>query len=91
MKRRYGINELDGICKLHDKFYNENSDTQNRNISDIALVNRANEIANDPTSDSAQGRDAILIGLIMKNKARFGLGVVSKNSKKCCDLLLLDN
>ena len=39
-----GINELDSMCKLHDKFYNENQDTPNRNISDIALAHRANEI-----------------------------------------------
>ena len=33
-----GVNELDGVCKLHDKFYNENTDTKTRNISDIALA-----------------------------------------------------
>src|SRR5580692_11151735 len=43
-----GINELDSMCKLHDKFYSENLDTPSRNISDIALAHRANEIANDP-------------------------------------------
>ena len=33
------------MCKLHDKFYNENTDTKTRNISDIALAHRADEIA----------------------------------------------
>jgi Domain of unknown function (DUF5679)/Phospholipase A2-like domain len=75
-----GINELDSMCKLHDKFYNENQDTQSRNISDIALAHRANEIANDSRFDSTQRRDAKLVDLIMKNKARFGLGLkASKN------------
>jgi hypothetical protein len=77
-----GINELDSMCKLHDKFYNENNDTQSRNISDIALAHRANEIANDPRFDNEQRRAAKLIALIMNSKARFGLGVNSKNSKK---------
>ena len=31
-----GINELDKMCKLHDQFYNENKDTKDRNISDVA-------------------------------------------------------
>ena len=42
-----GINELDKMCKLHDQFYNENKDTKNRNISDVALAHRADEIARD--------------------------------------------
>ena len=41
-----GINELDKMCKLHDQFYNENKDTKDRNISDVALAHRADEIAN---------------------------------------------
>jgi len=39
------------MCKLHDKFYNENIDTKVRNISDIALAHRADEIANNPIYD----------------------------------------
>jgi hypothetical protein len=74
-----GVNELDSMCKLHDKFYTENQDTQSRNVSDIALAHRANEIANDSRFDNAQRRDAKLVALIMNNKARFGLGFVSKN------------
>jgi hypothetical protein len=81
-----GINELDSMCKLHDKFYNENQDTQSRNISDVALAHRANEIANDSRYDNEQRNAAKLVALIMKNKARFGLGIEtskqSKNSKK---------
>src|SRR5207245_7058673 len=46
-----GINELDSMCKLHDRFYNENKDTESRNVSDLALSQRANEIENDSSFD----------------------------------------
>ena len=77
-----GINELDKMCKLHDKFYNENQDTASRNVSDVALAHRANEIANDSKFDSKQRRDASFVNMIMKNKARFGLGNKTENFKK---------
>ena len=79
-----GINELDRMCKLHDKFYNENKDTKNRNISDIALAHRAEEISKDLSFDPIQQRDAKLVSMIMKTKARFGLGISkkTKNLKK---------
>jgi len=83
-----GINELDRMCKLHDKFYNENTDTKTRNISDIALAHRADEIARNPIYDDTQRKDANFISGIMKTKARFGLGVledkpgVAKQSSK---------
>src|SRR6185436_4920309 len=77
-----GINELDSMCKLHDQFYNKNSDTPSRNVSDIALAHRANEIANNDTFDAKQRRDAKFVAMIMKNKARFGLGLTPKNSKR---------
>ena len=70
-----GINDLDSMCKMHDKFYNENSDTKVRNISDIALAYRADEIANNPMYDDVQRKDANFISGIMKTKAKFGLGV----------------
>ena len=70
-----GINELDRMCKLHDQFYNENSDTASRNISDEALAHRANEIANDPGFDEEQRMFARVVVLIMKQKILFGLGV----------------
>ena len=81
-----GINELDSMCKLHDKFYNDNSDTKTRNISDLALAHRATEIANDPRYDSTQRRDANFVAMIMKNKARFGLGI--KKSLNCQKVLM---
>ena len=34
---------LDRMCKLHDKFYNENSDTKVRNISDIDKSHKKKE------------------------------------------------
>ena len=70
-----GINELDSMCKLHDKFYNENADTEERNISDLALAHRADEIAHNPAYDAVQRKDANFISGIMKNKAKFGLGL----------------
>jgi hypothetical protein len=76
-----GINELDSMCKLHDKFYNENTDTKIRNISDIALAHRADEIARNPMYDDVQRKDANFISGIMKTKAKFGLGVGPKNKK----------
>ena len=73
-----GINELDSMCRLHDKFYNENTDTKTRNISDIALAHRADEIANNSVYDDAQRKDAKFISGIMKTKAKFGLGCFKK-------------
>ena len=75
-----GINELDSMCKSHDKFYNDNIDTKSRNISDIALAHRADEIAKNPMYDDVQRKDANFISGIMKTKATFGLGV-NKDSK----------
>ena len=78
-----GINELDSMCKLHDKFYNENTDTKTRNISDIALAHRADEIARNPIYDDVQRKDANFISGIMKTKAKFGLGTpASKNLRR---------
>src|SRR5271169_770680 len=78
-----GINELDRMCKLHDKFYNENTDTKTRNISDLALAHRAEEIARNTMYDDTQRKDANFISGIMKTKARFGFGLkASKNLKR---------
>ena len=63
-----GINELDKMCKLHDQFYNENKDTKDRNISDVALAHRADEIARDSNFDDVQRKDARFISGIMKTK-----------------------
>ena len=49
-----GINELDSMCKLHDQFYNENINTQRRNLSDEALAIRADQIAANQNLDSVQ-------------------------------------
>ena len=77
-----GINELDKMCKLHDQFYNENNDTKERSISDIALARRADEIANNLNYDEAQKRDAKFISGIMKTKAYLGFGLNDKKSSK---------
>ena len=52
-----GINELDRNCKLHDQFYNENTDTKTKNISDVVLAHRAEEIARNPIYDEQQRKD----------------------------------
>jgi hypothetical protein len=70
-----GINELDSTCKLHDRFYDENTDTKVRNVSDLALAHRADEIANNPIYDDVQRKDAKFVSGIMKTKAKFGLGL----------------
>jgi len=77
-----GINELDKMCKLHDQFYNENKDTRDRNISDVALAHRADEIAKDLNFDDVQRKDARFISGIMKTKARLGFGVKTSNIQK---------
>ena len=69
------------MCKLHDKFYNENFDTKTRNISDVALAHGADEIARNPMYDAAQRKDANFVSGIMSTKAKLGLGV-SKNLKR---------
>ena len=70
------------MCKLHDQFYNENKDTKERNISDIALARRADEIANNLNYDEAQRTDAKFISGIMKTKAYLGFGLNDKKSSK---------
>ena len=77
-----GINELDNMCKLHDQFYNENKDTKNRNISDVALAHRADEIARDSNFDDVQRKDARFISGIMKTKAHLGFGVKTSSNQK---------
>ena len=77
-----GINKLDQYCKLHDKFYNEHSDTKSRNVSDVALAARADEIASNPAFDDVQRKDARFISGIMKTKAALGMGLKSSRKSK---------
>ena len=77
-----GINELDKMCKLHDQFYKENKDTKDRNISDVALAHRADEIARDSNFDDVQRKDARFISGIMKTKAHLGFGVETSSNQK---------
>ena len=78
-----GINELDKMCKLHDQlFYNENKDTKDRNISDVALAHRADEIARDSNFDDVQRKDARFISGIMKTEAHLGFGVKTSSNQK---------
>ena len=81
-----GINELDKMCKLHDQFYNENKETKDRNMSDVALAHRADEIAGDSIFDDVQRKDARFISGIMKTKAHLGFGVKTSNNQKSKNL-----
>jgi Phospholipase A2-like domain len=54
-------NDLDSMCKMHDKFYNESSETKDRNISDITSAHRADEIANNPKDDVIVSNDSLLM------------------------------
>ena len=76
-----GINELDKMCKLHNQFYNENKDTKDRNIRDVALAHRADEIASDSNFDDVQRKDARFISGIMKTKAHLGFGLKRRKMK----------
>ena len=75
-----GINELDKMCKLHDQFYNENKDTKDRNISDIALAHRADEIARDSNFDDVQRKDVRFISGMINTKAQLGFGLKAKKN-----------
>ena len=77
-----GINELDKMCKLHDQFFNENKDTKDRNMSDVALAHRADEIAIHSNFDDVKRKDARFISGIMKTKAHLGFGVKTSNNPK---------
>ena len=63
-------------------FYNENKDTKQRNISDIALAHRADEIANNLNFDETQRKDADFISGIMKTKAYLGFVLNDTKSSK---------
>ena len=81
-----GINELDKMCKLHDQFYNENKETNDRNISDVALAHRTDEIARDSNFNDVQRKDARFISGIMKTKAHLGFGVKTSDNQKSKNL-----
>ena len=66
---------MDDTCKLQDKFYNENADTKTKNISDIALAHRADEITRNPVYDAIQSKDTNFVSNIMKIKTRLGFSV----------------
>jgi len=70
------------MCKLHDQFYNEHTDTKSINISDVALDDRADDIAGNSIYDEQQRKDANFIAGIIRNRARFGLGLHGSKQKK---------
>jgi len=76
-----GLNVLDSLCKFHDQFNSIYTDTKSRNIADIALAHGAEEIARNPMYDEQQRKDANFVAGLMRNKARFGLGIHSSRKK----------
>ena len=70
------------MWKLQAHFYNENKDTKQRNISDIPLAHRADEIASNLNFDETQSKDAKSISRIMKTKANLGFGLNDEESSK---------
>ena len=70
------------MCESHDQFHDENKDTNDRNISDVALAHRADEIARDSKFDNVQRKDARFIFGIMKAKAHLEFGVKMSNNRK---------
>ena len=74
------------MCKLHDQFYNENKDTKDRNISDVALAHRADEIARDSNYDDVQRKEIYLWYNENESSSRIRLKTSenqkSKNSKR---------
>ena len=75
------------MCKLHDKFHNENSETKVRNISDIALAHRPDATANNPMYDIVQRRDANFISGLLKTEAKFGFGFKKEWNEELADEL----
>ena len=53
-----------------------------RNIRDVALAHRAEEIANDTNFDDVQRKDARFISGIMKAKAYLGFGEKTSSNLK---------
>ena len=77
-----GIDELDKMCELHDQFHNENKNTKDRNMSDVALAHWADEIASDLNFDDVERKDARFISGKRETKAHLRFGVKTSNNPK---------
>ena len=77
-----GVNNLDRACLQHDIAYNQNSDTNNRNIADDILAKAAMDIANDVNAPAYERQQGRTVAAIMAAKSRFGLGIKPKKQVK---------
>lgn len=86
-----GINQLDHACKEHDISYSKFKDTQQRNIADKILAEKAWQRAKSSDASISERAAALAITNIMKTKAMMGMGLGKisnvfshKNTKKGC-------
>lgn len=91
-----GINDLDRACKEHDISYSKFKDTQERNIADKILAEKAWQRAKSSDASISERAAALAITNIMKTKASMGMGLgkVSnvfshKNKKSGCGCNLM--
>jgi predicted nucleic acid-binding Zn-ribbon protein len=73
------INRVDEAALHHDKCYRDNQSTESRNKCDDTMIQELDRIEN-PTVRERIERG--IVKPIIKTKARFGLGINTKNVKK---------
>ena len=73
------VNRVDNAAYHHDLAYKYFNDKQTRNLADQMMLEEMNSIQN-PTQKEIRERK--IIETIISAKAKFGLGVPTKNSKK---------
>jgi hypothetical protein len=69
-----GINDLDKACLKHDEAYDNDKDTQKRNIADNVLAQEANRLANDMSQPDYVRKDAKKVAALMSAKSWLGMG-----------------
>lgn len=67
------INKLDAAAMEHDRVYEIYHDIHNRNIGDYDLLEKAREVALDNNASKIQRANAVMVGLIMKTKIKYGI------------------
>lgn len=70
-----GINPLDRACKEHDISYSKFKDTEQRNIADRILAEKAWQRVKASDSNLSERAAALAITNIMKTKASMGMGL----------------
>lgn len=70
-----GINPLDQACKEHDISYSKFKDTENRNIADKILAEKAWQRTKSSNASISERAAGLAITNIMKTKAMMGMGM----------------